>query len=61
MWPVILDETMRQVEEFHKKSFDVVCIEAAVLIQAGWQSVCHEIWTFIIPRQEVSVVLITVI
>ncbi|KAL7305220.1 hypothetical protein TKK_0002605 [Trichogramma kaykai] len=52
LWPVILDETMKKVEDLHKGGHDVIVIEAAVLIQAGWQNICHEIWTCIIPKKE---------
>lgn len=38
----------------HSKSHDIIVIEAAVLIQAKWQYVCHEIWTCIIPQDEVG-------
>lgn len=29
-------------------------IEAAVLLEAGWQSMVHEVWTIVIPETEVS-------
>ena len=54
MWPVILDETKKKVDELYKQGFDIIIVEAAVLIQAGWQPVCHEIWTCIIPQEEVN-------
>jgi dephospho-CoA kinase len=57
MWPVILDETKNKVDKLYKEGFDVIVIEAAVLIQAGWQPICHEIWTCIIPQEEVSIVI----
>ena len=31
-------------------------MEAAVLIQAKWQHECHEIWTCIIPQEEVNLI-----
>jgi len=35
---------------------DVVVLDAAVLLEAGWNSMVHEVWTTVIPRAEVSLV-----
>lgn len=29
-------------------------IEAAMLLEAGWQNMVHEVWTVVIPETEVS-------
>ncbi|XP_058800308.1 bifunctional coenzyme A synthase-like [Phymastichus coffea] len=52
MWPAILEETKYQINKLYKEGFEIVVIEAAVLIQAGWQPHCHEIWTCIVPQEE---------
>ncbi|XP_008217932.1 bifunctional coenzyme A synthase [Nasonia vitripennis] len=52
LWPVIRKETERKVNDLYQQGFNVVVVEAAVLIQAGWQCMFHEIWTCIIPQQE---------
>ncbi|XP_076621029.1 bifunctional Phosphopantetheine adenylyltransferase - Dephospho-CoA kinase [Colletes latitarsis] len=52
VWPIILDETKKQINNFYAEGFDIIVMEAAVLIQAKWQCVCHEIWTCIIPPEE---------
>ncbi|XP_053971674.1 bifunctional coenzyme A synthase [Hylaeus volcanicus] len=52
VWPIILDEAKKQMNDFYAKGFDIIVIEAAVLIQAKWQYVCHEIWTCIVPQEE---------
>ncbi|XP_003486629.1 bifunctional coenzyme A synthase [Bombus impatiens] len=52
VWPIILEETKKQIYDFNAKGFDVIVMEAAVLIQANWQHECHEIWTCIIPQEE---------
>lgn len=54
VWPIILEETKKQIYDFNAKGFDVIVMEAAVLIQANWQHECHEIWTCIIPQEEVN-------
>ena len=33
---------------------DVIVLDAAVLIEAGWDSFVHEVWTTLVPRDEVS-------
>ncbi|KOX70265.1 Bifunctional coenzyme A synthase [Melipona quadrifasciata] len=52
VWPVILEEAKKEINHFHTKGFDIIVMEAAVLIQAKWQHECHEIWTCIIPQEE---------
>lgn len=32
----------------------VCVIDAAVLLEAGWQNLVHEVWTVVIPETEVS-------
>lgn len=32
----------------------VCVIDAAVLLEAGWQNMVHEVWTVVIPETEVS-------
>lgn len=29
-------------------------LDAAVLLEAGWQAMVHEVWTAIIPEEEVG-------
>ncbi|CAK9797021.1 Bifunctional coenzyme A synthase [Anthophora quadrimaculata] len=52
VWPIILEEAKKQINDFYTKGFDIIVIEAAVLIQANWQDECHEIWTCIVPPDE---------
>nr|XP_033328729.1 bifunctional coenzyme A synthase-like [Megalopta genalis] len=52
VWPIILDEAKKKINDFYAKGFDIIVMEAAVLIQANWQNHCHEIWTCIIPQEE---------
>ena len=32
----------------------MVVLDAAVLLEAGWQSMAHEVWVSVIPKDEVS-------
>ncbi|KAH0560570.1 bifunctional coenzyme A synthase [Cotesia glomerata] len=52
MWPAILDVAMNKIKELQAQGAKIIVMEAAVLIQAKWQYVCHEIWTCIIPHEE---------
>lgn len=51
MWPLILKKIKAIIES--KKEYDIIIIEAAVLINANWTTHCHEIWVSIIPPNEV--------
>lgn len=53
VWPAILEESKKRIADLAQKGCRVIVMEAAVLIQARWQNVCHEIWTCIIPEDEV--------
>ncbi|ETN66853.1 bifunctional coenzyme A synthase [Anopheles darlingi] len=53
MWNAIrkrAQEVARNLYEQQGK--EVVIMEAAVLLRAGWQQDCHEVWSCIIPREE---------
>lgn len=53
VWPRLLDEVQVRIKDaYEKEGFRTVVIEAAILLQAGWQKNCHEIWSMIIPREE---------
>ncbi|XP_029158217.1 bifunctional coenzyme A synthase [Nylanderia fulva] len=52
IWPLILQEAKKQIDILYSKGYNIIVMEAAVLIQAKWQNVCHEIWTCIIPQNE---------
>lgn len=55
VWPELLIEVERRIEQVRvEKSHDVVMIEAAVLLQAGWQHNMHEVWSLIVPSERVS-------
>ncbi|XP_017772037.1 PREDICTED: bifunctional coenzyme A synthase-like [Nicrophorus vespilloides] len=49
IWPAIADEVKNMISVSDKQ---VVVIEAAVLLNAGWQDFCHEVWTTLVPKDE---------
>jgi phosphopantetheine adenylyltransferase/dephospho-CoA kinase len=49
VWPKILEKAKDIIRNSNE---EVIILEAALLIQAGWEAECHEIWSCIIPPQE---------
>ncbi|XP_044253000.1 bifunctional coenzyme A synthase-like [Tribolium madens] len=49
VWPAIADEVQKMIKNSKNR---VVVVEAAVLLTAGWQRFCHEIWCTLVPRDE---------
>ncbi|XP_077315569.1 bifunctional coenzyme A synthase isoform X1 [Lithobates pipiens] len=58
VWPAIAALAKEAIEEAATKGIPVCVMDAAVLLEAGWDNMVHEIWTVIIPEQE-AVVRIT--
>jgi phosphopantetheine adenylyltransferase/dephospho-CoA kinase len=52
VWPNLLKKAKERINELHAEhKFKVVILEAAILIQAGWEKECHEVWSMIIPPE----------
>ncbi|CAG9827442.1 unnamed protein product [Diabrotica balteata] len=49
VWPAIAEEVQTIIGISKAK---VIVVEGAVLLTAGWQNMCHEVWTTVIPRAE---------
>lgn len=49
MWPEIGNEILKIISESCSK---VVVVDAALLLTAGWDKYCHEIWVTVIPEEE---------
>ncbi|CAG2059347.1 unnamed protein product, partial [Timema podura] len=52
VWPALLERTKEVIQELYECGHQVVVVDAAILLQAGWQQDCHEVWACIIPPQE---------
>ncbi|XP_055382554.1 bifunctional coenzyme A synthase [Condylostylus longicornis] len=46
VWPAIMKEVKRKISEL--KDVKIVVLEAALLLRAGWEKECHEVWSMII-------------
>ncbi|KAF2985932.1 hypothetical protein EK904_006724 [Melospiza melodia maxima] len=54
VWPRIAQMVKEKVREADAQGKDVCVLDAAVLLEAGWQGMVHEVWTAIIPEEEVG-------
>lgn len=52
VWPEILRLAEQEIQEFASEGVEVVVLEAAVLLEAGWDQAVHEVWTTFVPRDE---------
>lgn len=54
VWPELMVEVNRRLDELRAagKVPKVVVLEAAVLLKAGWEIHCHEVWSMIVPPDE---------
>ncbi|UCH42375.1 MAG: dephospho-CoA kinase [Dehalococcoidales bacterium] len=53
MHPRMYDMMQAQIEEYRRDGIAVVVVEAAILIEANWQSLVDEIWVTITPEDTV--------
>ncbi|KAH8870591.1 Bifunctional coenzyme A synthase [Schistosoma japonicum] len=60
VWPEILRKILTIVEEIKYKALEqdqnhkrpVIILDAAVLLQAKWDKMCHEVWLTVLPQSE---------
>ncbi|XP_066303045.1 bifunctional coenzyme A synthase-like [Branchiostoma lanceolatum] len=52
VWPEIARLAKAEIATHAEAGKSVVVLDAAVLLEAGWESFCHEIWVSLIPRKE---------
>ncbi|XP_045045889.2 bifunctional coenzyme A synthase isoform X2 [Desmodus rotundus] len=52
MWPVIAKLAREEIDLAVSEGKQVCVIEAAMLLEAGWQNMVHEVWTVVIPETE---------
>lgn len=52
VWPALLKSAKARMQELYtSEKKEVIILEAAVLLQAGWEKETHEIWSCIIPSK----------
>ncbi|NXY92682.1 COASY synthase, partial [Alcedo cyanopectus] len=52
VWPEMAKMVKEQIREADAQGKAVCVLDAAVLLEAGWQNMVHEVWTAIIPEEE---------
>ncbi|PSN44399.1 Bifunctional coenzyme A synthase [Blattella germanica] len=52
VWPALLDRAKQEIKSLYQSGRQVVILDAAILLQAGWEKEVHEIWTCIISPDE---------
>ncbi|KAH8395261.1 hypothetical protein KR222_004782, partial [Zaprionus bogoriensis] len=55
VWPELMVEVNRRLSKLRgsaARTPKIVVLEAAVLLKAGWESNCHEVWSMIVPAEE---------
>ncbi|KAM9215034.1 bifunctional coenzyme A synthase [Leptosomus discolor] len=52
VWPEMARMVKEQIGEADAQGKAVCVLDAAVLLEAGWQDMVHEVWTAIIPQEE---------
>lgn len=55
LWPEIIKKAVQECERlYEEENKKIVVLEAAVLLKANWQDRVHEVWSTIIPQDEVG-------
>ncbi|XP_064648373.1 bifunctional coenzyme A synthase-like isoform X2 [Lineus longissimus] len=52
VWPAIEELARKEVMEHVSQGKKIVILDAAVLLEAGWQNMTNEVWVAVIPRTE---------
>ncbi|XP_053309433.1 bifunctional coenzyme A synthase [Spea bombifrons] len=52
VWPAIADLVKEALVEAAAQGVSVCVLDAAVLLEAGWNDMVHEVWTVLIPEKE---------
>ncbi|XP_075417974.1 bifunctional coenzyme A synthase [Tenrec ecaudatus] len=52
MWPIIATLAQEELALAVTEGKRVCVIDAAMLLEAGWQNMVHEVWTVVIPESE---------
>jgi dephospho-CoA kinase len=51
VWPAIKAEMTRRIEQYRQAGEPLVVVEAAVLLEAGWDDMVDEVWTVAVPPE----------
>ncbi len=54
VWPGINELLQAEITELFSKGHKLIVVEAAVLLEANWQSNMNEVWVVFVPDEEVN-------
>ncbi|XP_033103260.1 bifunctional coenzyme A synthase-like [Anneissia japonica] len=52
VWPAIAQMAKKEIETFSEQGLEVCILDAAVLLEASWDKMVHEIWVSVVPEAE---------
>ncbi|XP_063876474.1 bifunctional coenzyme A synthase-like isoform X2 [Scylla paramamosain] len=52
VWPEIERLVEQRVAQLRAEGTSVVVLDAAVLLEAGWDKLCHQVWVCVLQREE---------
>lgn len=52
VWPEILSLAEEEISRYGEEGFQVCILDAAVLLEAGWDKVADEVWVTFVPENE---------
>ncbi|XP_068923734.1 bifunctional coenzyme A synthase isoform X2 [Petaurus breviceps papuanus] len=52
VWPVIAKMCQEEISKATAEGKTICVIDAALLLEAGWNNMVHEVWTVIVPEKE---------
>ena len=53
VWPEMRRLYTEEIESMKKEGFEgIVVLDAAILLEAGWDADCHDVWVSIVPPSE---------
>ncbi|CAL8073582.1 unnamed protein product [Orchesella dallaii] len=52
VWPEIKRLILEGIEYHTKQGAKAIILDAAILLEANWDNLCHDIWVTIIPKEE---------
>ena len=54
VWPEIKRLSLDKINHYASQGAQIIILDAAVLLEAGWEDICHDVWVTFVPRDEVS-------
>lgn len=53
VWPEIRRLILEDIQKHTEQGAKAIVLDAAILLEAKWDELCHDVWVVIIPKEEV--------